>query len=211
MARPRTVSDERILMATIGAMARLGPVRLTLADVAGDVGLSPAALVKRFGSKRGLLLAVSRAGSVGIAESFAQLRARARAASPLAALLDATTFLARHTRSAEELANHLAFLQVDVTDPEFRAPMLVMSRATLAGYRGLLDDAVARGELAPCDTRALARLVNTVVGGSLINWAVFRTGSAVAWVRADVTALLAPYLSTSRRPRRAPRRAAGRR
>src|SRR5688572_11144017 len=141
MPRPRTVSDQQIMMATIGAMSRLGPVKLTLADVAEDVGLSPAALVKRFGSKRGLLLAVSQAGSGGMAEGFARMRERAT--SPLAALLDATTYLAKHTKSAEELANHLAFLQVDVTDPDFRKPMVEMSRATIAGYEGLLADAIA--------------------------------------------------------------------
>ncbi|MCA1563440.1 MAG: TetR/AcrR family transcriptional regulator, partial [Acidobacteria bacterium] len=43
-------------MAAIQVMARLGPVRLTLADVAREIGLSPATLVQRFGSKRGLLL-----------------------------------------------------------------------------------------------------------------------------------------------------------
>jgi AcrR family transcriptional regulator len=191
MGRPRTVSDEQILMATIRAMTRLGPVKLTLADVAAEAGLSPAALVKRFGSKRGLLLAVSNAAGSGMSESFARLRRTA--SSPLAALLEATTYLARHTRSAEELANHLAFLQVDVTDPEFRKPMLVMSRATLAGYEALLADAVAARELRPCDTRALARAINAVVGGSLIAWAVFRKGTAVRWVRADVETVLAPY------------------
>src|SRR5215207_6589015 len=167
MARPRTVSDAQIMMATIGAMARLGPVKLTLAEIAADLGLSAAALVKRFGSKRGLLLAVSRAGVEGMPASFAQLRARGR---PLASLIDATTYLARHTKNAEELANHLAFLQLDVTDPDFRKPMLEMSRATLAGYRALLDDAVAARELRACDTKALARTLNAVVGGSLIGW-----------------------------------------
>src|SRR5688500_6504416 len=101
MARPRTVSDDEILMATIRAMSRLGPVKLTLADVAQEAKLSPAALVKRFGSKRALLLRVSQSASGGMAEAFAALRARR---SSLDALLDAATHLARFTKSAEELA-----------------------------------------------------------------------------------------------------------
>lgn len=48
-------------------------------------------------------------------------------------------------------------------------------------------------ELRACDTKQLARTINAVVGGSLIAWAVFRKGTAVAWVRADVEAVLAPY------------------
>ena len=46
-------------MAAFRAIARLGPARLTLADVATDVGVSPAAIVQRFGSKRALLLATA--------------------------------------------------------------------------------------------------------------------------------------------------------
>jgi AcrR family transcriptional regulator len=194
MARPRTVSDDEILAATIRAMTRLGPVKLTLADVAEEAGLSPAALIKRFGSKRGLLLAVSSAGSTGMAESFRELRRRY--ASPLEALLVATTFMARHTKSAEELANHLAFLQIDVTDPAFREHMLVISRATLAGYAACIRDAIEARELRPCDAKAVARAVNAVVAGSLIAWAVFRKGSAERWVRDDVETVLAPYRVT---------------
>jgi AcrR family transcriptional regulator len=190
MGRRQSVTDEAILMATMRAMAKYGPVDLTLAHVADDVGLSPAALIKRFGSKRDLLLAVSNAGGKGMAEQFAALRARS---SPLEALIDATTFLAKHTRSAEELAHHLAFLQTDVTDPDFRKPMLAMTRATLAGYQQLLDDAVAKRELRACDTTKLARLLDAVVAGSLIAWGVVRKGTAEAWVRADVEAALAPY------------------
>ena len=196
MSRPRTVTDDAILTAAVRAMARHGPVDLTLAHVGAEVGLSPAALIKRFGSKRGLLLEVSRRTSAGVAARFAALRLTH--ASPLTALVESTLDLARETRSAKELANHLAFLRVDVTDPDFRRPMLVMARATLAGYVELLTEAVARRELRPCDPAALARLVDAVVGGSLIAWAVARTGTAEAWVRRDVLALLAPY----RRPGR---------
>jgi AcrR family transcriptional regulator len=191
MSRPRTVSDEQILVATMKMMAKLGPVKLTLADVAEEAGLSPAALIKRFGSKRELLLAVSNSASGGMDEAYDALR-RAHD-SPIDALLAAATFLAKHTRSAEELANHLAFLQIDVTDPDFRKPMLEMSRSTLKGYQALLDDAVAAGELRRCDTAALAHAVNAIVGGSLISWAVFRKGSADKWVRRDIETLLAPY------------------
>jgi AcrR family transcriptional regulator len=189
--RPRTVTDEAILAATYRAMSRLGPVRLTLAEVAKEAGLSPATLVQRFGSKRGLLLAVSRGAVEFVDECFVGLRASNR--SPLEALIAGATDMARQVKSAEEMANHLAFLQIDVSDPEFRTPMLEMSRKTEAGYRRLLDDAVAAGELKPCDTRRLARTVSAITGGSLIGWAVFREGTADAWVRADLDMLLGPY------------------
>ena len=138
--RPRTVPDEHILGAAQRAMSRLGPARLTLAEVAKEAGLSPATLVQRFGSKRGLMLALWAAAVDGVDACFEMLRPAH--ASPLDALLAAATMMSRHTKSPEEMANHLAFLQIDVSDPEFHRHMLVLSQRTEAGYRALLDEAV---------------------------------------------------------------------
>lgn len=193
--RPRTISDEDVLIATIRAISRVGPVRLTLRDVAKESGLHPATLVQRFGSKRGLLLALASAGAGSADACFAAVRAAH--ASPLDALRAAATEMTRHTKTPEEMANHLAFLQIDLSDPDFYRLMLDNSTQMLAGYRALLDAAVAARELVPCDTRRLARAVSAVSGGSLIGWAVFREGTAEAWVRADLETLLEPY-----RPRR---------
>jgi hypothetical protein len=113
--------------------------------------------------------------------------------SPLDALIAASTEMARLTRSPEEMANHLAFLQIDVSDPEFHPFMLEMSQRTEEGYRALLDEAVAAGEVVPCDTTRLARAVGAISGGSLIGWAVFRQGTAEAWVRDGLETLLTPY------------------
>lgn len=60
MTRPRTVSDESILDATLTVVQRVGPARVTLAAVAAEVGLSAATLVQRFGTQRDLLLAADR-------------------------------------------------------------------------------------------------------------------------------------------------------
>jgi AcrR family transcriptional regulator len=116
--RPRTVEDAEIFAATARAVGRLGPVRLTLADVAREAGLTAAALVHRFGSRRGLLLAFVQQGPSMVDDCFVAVRATH--ASPLAALVAAATDMAEHVRSPDELVNSLAFLQIDLTDPDFR-------------------------------------------------------------------------------------------
>jgi AcrR family transcriptional regulator len=99
-------------------MGRLGPSRFTLAAVAKAVGLAPATLVQRFGSKRGLLLALAGPGAEDpTAGLLTRLRARFR--SPLAQLRGFLAGFAVMAPSPDELANHLAFLQIDLTDPEF--------------------------------------------------------------------------------------------
>lgn len=57
MARTKQQSDEALLDAAMPALFGKGPRDFTLAGVAKTVGLSPATLVQRFGSKQGLLLA----------------------------------------------------------------------------------------------------------------------------------------------------------
>jgi AcrR family transcriptional regulator len=190
--RPRTVSDEEILGATHRVISRRGPATFTLADVATEVGLSPATLVQRFGSKRGLLLALCSLGVSGVDACFAAMRAAHP--SPIAALIAAATDMTRYVTTPEELANSLAFLQLDVSDPEFHRISLQSQQLILDGYRALLDDAIAAGELTPCDTGRLARALGAIVGGSLIGWAIFREGTAEQWVRDDLDMLLAPYL-----------------
>jgi hypothetical protein len=93
----------------------------------------------------------------------------------------------------EVLANSLAFLHMELTDPEFRHWFLVNARATTAGYRALLDDAVRAGELCKCDTEKLARLIQSTAHGSLVAWAFYREGTPADWLRRDMEVLLAPY------------------
>ena len=194
--RPRSVSDEDLINATIRVMSRLGPVKLTLAEVAKEAGVTAATLVQRFGSKRAMMLKIA-ADAAAMTEACFDMVRTAHPASPLDALIAAATGMTQHAQSPEELANSLAFLQIDITDPEFHAHTLEMSRKNVAGYRALLKDAIAAGELKPHDTARMARAINAVAGGSLISWAIFREGTAERWVKRDLDTLLAPYRQTA--------------
>src|ERR1051326_4830996 len=179
--RPRTVEDAEIFAATARAVGRLGPMRLTLADVAKEAGLTAAALVHRFGSRRGLLLAFARQGPSTVDDCFVAVRASH--ASPLAALVAAATDMAEHVRSPEELVNSIAFLQIDLSDADFRKPALVLSKQVLAGYEALIRDAIDTGELLECDVPRLARAIQAVSGGSPIHWAIHREGRVAPFLR----------------------------
>ena len=198
--RSRTVADENIIVAAAKVIGRVGPGRLTLADVGKEIGLSAATLVQRFGSKRGLLLAMAKSAADSVEACFDMARAAHR--SPLAALVAAATDMARYLDTPEEITNSLGFLQMDLSDPDFHRLMVINSRKMLEGYRKLLRESVEAGELVECDTRRLARAISAVSGGSLMGWAVFRQGTAVAWVRADVDTVLEPYRFRSRGSKR---------
>src|SRR5262245_43805597 len=198
--RPRQASDEDILKAAFRAISRLGPARMTLADVAGEAGVSAAALVQRFGSKRALLLAAAADAAGGGDYIFPQLRATYR--SPFQALLGMADCMALMGETPEAIANSLAFLQIDLTDPEFHAHALRSSSGTRDGIRALVRDAIKARELKPCDAARLASALQATMNGSMLNWAIHREGTLVAWIRRDLKAVLEPYRASGDTKRR---------
>jgi len=197
--RPRNASDQDILMAAFRAIARLGPARLTLADVASDAGVSPAAIVQRFGSKRALLLATAADAAGGGQYIFPGLRARhRRPVDALLGLAECVTTLMGAT--PEAIANNLVFFQVDLKDDEFHRHALAASAGMRAGIKALIRDAVAAGELVRCDAGRLAAALHATMNGSILNWVVHRKGSLVASVRRDLSTVLAPYRGTRAQP-----------
>ena len=129
MPRPRTIGDDAVLDAAATLIGRVGPAKLTLAHVAAEAGLAPATLLQRFGSKRGLLLAVARR-PVDLAAEFGA--ARAEEPARLGALVAALVALTRTVRTPETLANSIAFLQLDLADPEFHTEALAFFAAACA-------------------------------------------------------------------------------
>ena len=178
-------------MAAHRVVTRLGP-NLTLADVATEAGVSPATLVQRFGSKRGLLLAFVSSASGATGQQFAQVRQAHP--DPIEAIDEVVRCYAQMAPTPEAVSNGLAFLQIDLSDPEFHGHALVQARDTIDELTRLVQDAVTAGRLERCDAGALARALHAMIGGSMLSWAVLREGTAVDWMLRDVRTLLAPLV-----------------
>jgi AcrR family transcriptional regulator len=196
--RPRKVSDQDVFAAAYRAMSRLGPGDLTLAEIAAEAGVTAGALVQRFGSRRALLLALSAqaaSSTTGFIEALA-----AKHASPLAALRAYADCLAGLAASPGALARNLAYLQIDLTDPDFRRHLLAQARETTTGLRALVTSAVEAGEFRRgTDPGRLVRAIETTLTGSMMRWAILQEGMAARWMRDDLDAVLAPYLKRKRR------------
>lgn len=189
--RPRETSDEQILAATARVMQQRSPTQLRLADIAKEAGVVPATLIQRYGTKRALILALCRSAPSGTAGQFAAALAKHK--SPLTALVELFADCTSFAPTPEAMANGLAWLQNDLTDPDFHAITLEQFRAIHAETKKLLDAAVVRRELRPCNTVQLARLIQHANGGAMLAWAVYRHGSVASWVRRELEALLLPY------------------
>ncbi|MDI6105962.1 TetR family transcriptional regulator [Actinoplanes sp. NEAU-A12] len=213
MARPRTVSDAAILTAAAHAVAQVGPANVTLAQIGDRAGLTAAALVRRFGSKERLLLALAREAAEAVPARLAAARA---AEYPLAALIDALVAMAAGVRSATAFTHHLAFLLMDLSVPEFQQ----VTRKYAAGVEAAIDEvlqaATAAGELEPERVdHETAEAIHAAYNGALITWGMAgHDGSPAEHVRRHLLRATRPY-STRRSkggesPERHPRSDCGR-
>ena len=191
------MTDEDVFAAAQRAMSRRGPHELTLADIAGEAGVTAGRLVQRFGSKRALLMALSErfAGSAGLV--FAGLRAAH--GGPLATVRAYAACMADLAPTPNALLRNLAYLHGDLADEVLRRHLVENARATRREIEALLSEGIAAGELRRhSDVRLLARTVETTISGSLMSWATYREGKAVDWIGRDLEAVLAPWLKRSR-------------
>jgi AcrR family transcriptional regulator len=193
VGRPRSISDARIFDAVAAVVGRDGPDRVTFAAVAREAGVSTGALTARHGTKRALLLAFVRA-STGPDGFTARMRAAHDAAGdPLDGIVASVAAAAGAERSPEEFANHLAFLHLELADPEFRAVLADHDAAVRAELRAQVVAALAAGVLAGADPDALAAALDALLSGTQIAWAMRREGTLADALRRDAGTLLAGY------------------
>jgi len=187
MPRPRTVSDEAVLDGVLALAHRVGPAKLTLAAAAREVGLSPATLIQRYGTKHELLLAADRRG----VELWVTPVEQAEHPSPLDRVVEGLVGAVNPDMTPEGIANSVAMLQLDLVEPDFHAETLRGARQLRAALERHLQAASIAGELRDgTDVEALAKLLETTYHGAMIGWALHREGSLATWMREQLEAVL---------------------
>jgi AcrR family transcriptional regulator len=196
VGRPRSFEDDAIFEAVARVLSRIGLSRLTLAAVAQELNCTAPALIKRFGSKRNLLLEVTAWMVRTSARQFRE--ARREHASPLEALL-ARLLAEMGERNGEpagpaDFANTLAFYIETSKDPEFRSIWEQWIQEFEAEAVRLCEEAVAAGELdARCDVVLLARTLHLALAGAGILWVGNPHRTAEERLRETFGVIVGPY------------------
>lgn len=112
VARTRTLSNEQILHLIAHALGDADNA-WTLADAAAGAGLHPATLIKRFGSRRGLLIALSRRWVDNIPTAPTTEDAHRE-------LLTWIESLSTSDTTGDQMLTRLDMLVEDLRDPELR-------------------------------------------------------------------------------------------
>jgi AcrR family transcriptional regulator len=184
--RKKQISDEAVLDAVLSVIRDQGPLEFTLADVGDAVGLAPATLLQRFGSKESLL---ERA----IERSNGQLREQL--ASPIAlgvdperALIEWLVELGHPLRTRELLAAHLPVLGQELLDARLRR------RGKRQGALLRRRIAAHLAELWPRAASARHQSHSAIVEahwhGLVLQWAQGGQGGLAAWLRKGLHELL---------------------
>ncbi|KAA2251449.1 TetR/AcrR family transcriptional regulator [Solihabitans fulvus] len=189
MPRPRTITDEHLLAATVTLIDRRGP-GFTLAEVAEEAGVSVGTVAQRFGSRNGLLQAVTKAESGQVAR---RMRTVAGACgSPLDGLRAALVDWYGRIDDPEIATNNLAALGMDLLDPTLRGLLADHFAAIDTAVRAMVRAAAPELPGAPSPARA-ARVLTALVNGIALEWSVRPKGRLADRVRHDVNAVLAGW------------------
>lgn len=197
MGRPRKRSDAEILDAAQLVVDRFGPGKFTLAAVATEIGLTAAALIQRFGSKRGLLLALTRRRADAVPQQWAQARGNR---APLDELITTLCDQAGCVADPGAFSNALAMLHLDLSDPEFYDSALRYAQATRHQIEALLIEAIQTGDLRDREPQEVASRIEMTYNGTLMTWAIHRDDDLGALLERNLLAQL-DLLATDDRPR----------
>lgn len=198
MARPRVIDDERLLAAAQQLLYEIGPAAFTLQRAAERAGVSAATLIKRFGSKQQLFLALNRRWVESIIPGLAE--AEAGCQTPLARLRAAALWGFDDLDSPANTANQLATLALDLQDDAMRELLAEGWLIFEHHLAELADAAIQAGELSHDRPAAqIARILLATCEGTRITWCVRPVGSLVARARADVDAVLTSLAAVPQR------------
>ncbi|RSM84100.1 TetR family transcriptional regulator [Amycolatopsis sp. WAC 01375] len=192
MARPRTITDERLLTAAETVIGMVGP-GFTLAQVAAEAGVAVGTVAQRFGSKNGLLQALSRLNTRSV---VGRMRECGELADPVEALRAAIVVVYEGLGTPATAANHLGQLGVDIGDPELRALLGEHFTAVEAELRRLTRVAAQDLPGAPGVVSA-ARVLLGVANGAALDWSIRPKGRFVDRMGQDVDAVLTAWKGVS--------------
>ena len=163
------------------------------------LGVTPAAVRQRFGSKRGLLVEMARRRVEQTELRFAS--ARAAHDSPLEALQAA--FVAEMDQIGEprQLANAISAYTDNVDDAEMRASFAAELAAMERHIGELLEDAAGVGEIRGPVTPELVSTVLAAVEGTMLIWAIAPRGEIKERVHQAVEVALGRAISGDAVPR----------
>jgi len=171
MARHKSISDEELLDRALPVIARAGPTRFTLAEVAKEVGVAPATLLQRFGDKQTLTERAFARDNERFVLWLEGLPAGVGTNAVIRIYSEAT----KQFGDDLSVADHLLWLREDIRDPALNR----LSRARFKLFRAQIVKRLPPMRI-PADRAA--GLLDAQFHGAVIQWAFEPRGSLANFV-----------------------------
>lgn len=192
MARPRSISDQTILQEAYELLMEVGPNGFTFERLGTQVGLVPAALVRRFKNKKQLILETDRYALRQTDDEVQQ--AIARAVSPIEAIVAMFAAELGFASTIARYANGQDILLMDFRDSDLYANYRISFERRHEQVIALLEKAQETGELKAIDNLdELARHLEMIQHGAGHVWAMSQEASVAEYIAHHVDMALRPY------------------
>ena len=193
MGRPREMTDEMVYQGVYRALTKTGYGGLTLYKIAAEIGLSPAALSKRFGSKKSLLLFYMDHVIAVTNEAFENrpLSVEGYIYTLESIFVDSVSQLG----DPRTVANSTSLYLESNDDPELLERSRLRVQIIDRHVRSWLEQAVQAGELRLDDIGQVSDILQASISGSLLIWLKDPAKPLEKWVRDSFAIVLGPYLT----------------
>jgi AcrR family transcriptional regulator len=192
MSRPRLIEDEAILKEAYALIMQVGPAKLTFESLGARVGLSPAALVKRFKNKQLLILEIDQYALQRTSKRLTTVLAST--ASPTQAIIELFTAELEFATSIDRFANSQEFLLMDFRHKDLYENYRDSFKHRHRQVVDLLLQAERDGELEGVKNHdRLARHLEMVAHGAGHVWAMTQEGRIENYISSHILFALEPY------------------
>jgi AcrR family transcriptional regulator len=176
MPRHKAISDAELLDRALPMMASAGPSGFTLADLAREVGVAPATLLQRFGSKQALIERAFAQDNERFVVWIENLSKGVGADVVIRIYSDATKLFGDNP----SLADHLLWLREDIRNPALNR----LSHARFDLFRAAIVQRLPPLRV-PADTAA--RLLDAQFHGAVVQWGLDPRGTLVDFMTRSLT------------------------
>ena len=193
--RPRQFHDRDVFAAMNEVLAELGLHNLTLGSVATRLGCTSQALIRRFGSRQGLILAYLVWGTDESAGRYERLQAEY--ASPLEAFragyVSPSAPFGQERPGPSGYANLLVFRIEAGLDPVLHEELDRRERIYHQNLVASVHAAIQAGELSECNADDIAFLLLAAGSGAMLRWIANPEGPPHTHIARVFDAIIGPY------------------
>ena len=182
MAQKKLIDDESVLEKALLVISDLGPESFTLAAIGEAVGLAPATLLQRFGSKQQLLVRAAKQANVKFKADLAALEKRGLPWHE--ELIHLLIGMPEGFGSRQDIANSLGVLKLDMVDPELHPIARQLFEELRKRIHTLLLQGQASGQLdEAADVEITTWELDALRHGLVIQWTLSGTGTLHTWMK----------------------------